>query len=404
MKINIFIDINPFFQNSASGNRWRTLIEGLKELNVNIKLYILTGYQSIKEKDSLGIKGIYKGIEYEYLSSGSQFTLWQRRIHKYIGSYISNYTVKRKIIKIVRKDQESIYWTSNSLLGFEIATVIKSHNSQIKTFLEMSEYLDIHRFNKGNKLQFRNGEKRQNYFEQKAIDKYDGIALMTSTLMKHYKGFSNFKGKLLHLPMTVDLKRFNKTYGVPKGFEPPYIAFVGVMNDKKEGVSILINSFSTITQLYPKLKLYLIGAWNYDTPIHIDLIKKLKLEGRVFYKGEYERDSIPSIISNAEVLVLPRPNSKQAQGGFPTKLGEYLATGKPVCATPVGELPLYLADNESVYFAEPDSVESFSNAIQRVLSDKTKSKSVGENGRHVAFTYFNKDKQSIKLYNFLKTL
>ncbi len=59
------------------------------------------------------------------------------------------------------------------------------------------------------------------------------------------------------------------------------------------------------------------------------------------------------------------PDSKQAQGGFPTKLGEYLATGNPVCATTVGEIPDYLVDGESVYFAVPGSVDSFADAMLR---------------------------------------
>jgi glycosyltransferase involved in cell wall biosynthesis len=119
---------------------------------------------------------------------------------------------------------------------------------------------------------------------------------------------------------------------------------------------------------------------------------------------EYSRDVIPSIIGNADLLALPRPDSKQAQGGFPTKLGEYLATGKPVCATTVGELPDYLTDNESVFFAQPGSVESFAEAMRRALYDPENAKRVGLNGKQVAQEEFNKDIQAKKLYQFLLEL
>jgi glycosyltransferase involved in cell wall biosynthesis len=132
------------------------------------------------------------------------------------------------------------------------------------------------------------------------------------------------------------------------------------------------------------------------------LIKTYNLENKVFWKGEFLRDQIPAILKNATLLSLPRPDSKQAQGGFPTKLGEYLATGNPVCATRVGEIPDYLTDNESVFFAEPGSVESFAEAMQRALKNSDEARRIGKNGREVAEKHFNKDIQSKKLYNFLK--
>ena len=120
--------------------------------------------------------------------------------------------------------------------------------------------------------------------------------------------------------------------------------------------------------------------------------------------GEFSREKIPSFLQNASLLLLPRPDSKQAQGGFPTKLGEYLASGVPVCATTVGEIPNYLTNNESVFFAEPGSIDSFANAMDRALSNPELAKKVGLAGRKVAETHFNKDIQAKILYEFLQSL
>jgi glycosyltransferase involved in cell wall biosynthesis len=268
----------------------------------------------------------------------------------------------------------------------------------------MSEFLDIHQYNKGNALQRKLGDAKQNYFENVYIQKLDGFVLMTKTLMTHYKNFPQKKAALLHLPMTVDLERFDKKLPVASGFEQPYIAFVGVMNDAKDGVNILIEAFATIHLQFPQHRIYLVGGWNYDTPHHQKLIKQYGLIEKVFWKGEFSRNEIPAIINNASLLALPRPDSKQAQGGFPTKLGEYLATGNPVCATTVGELPDYLVDNESVYFAAPGSIESFADAMKNALSNPQEAKIIGNNGQKVAEKRFNKHIQSKLLYNFLKEI
>jgi glycosyltransferase involved in cell wall biosynthesis len=204
--------------------------------------------------------------------------------------------------------------------------------------------------------------------------------------------------------MTVDLERFQGVRDPLPEIQSPYIAFVGVMNDAKDGVSNLIKAFHSIKDKFPSHKVYLVGGWNYDTPIHLQLIKDFGLEERVFWMKEYSRDQIPNIICNADLLVLPRPDSKQARGGFPTKLGEYLATGKPVCATRVGEIPDYLTDNESVFFAKPGSVQSFAEAMEKALSDYENAKRVGANGRMVAEKHFNKDIQARKLLFFLNEL
>jgi glycosyltransferase involved in cell wall biosynthesis len=204
--------------------------------------------------------------------------------------------------------------------------------------------------------------------------------------------------------MTVDLKRFNGEKENLQPFSKPYIAYIGVMNDAKDGVNILINAFNIIKNKYSEHKVYLIGSWNYDTPGHQQMIKENSLSERVFWMKEYQRDQIPNIICNADLLVLPRPDSKQARGGFPTKLGEYLATGIPVCATRVGEIPDYLQDNESVFFADPGSSDSFAKALDRALSDSINAKRIGQNGKKVAETYFNKDIQVKVLYDFFQEL
>jgi glycosyltransferase involved in cell wall biosynthesis len=403
VNINIIIGFNPFNSSSASGNRWLTLIEGLATLGANIKIIIYGSYLSSNEQKMFGIEETFNNIRYKYIMPRFTHGFWPIRFDVYIGESLRHKTLINKIVNEIKTDDE-IIWTDSNYFGFKLASKIRKEKPKCKLFLEMSEFLDIHKYNKGNFLQRWKANKRQKLFENEAFYAYDGIALMTKKLISHYKQFKDPKPEFLHLPMTVDLKRFCNTEYLPAGFTKPYIAFVGVMNDAKDGVDVLIKAFAQISVEITKCNLYLIGGWNYDTPGHQSLINHFHLHDRVFLKGEYKRDQIPAIIKNASLLVLPRPNSKQAQGGFPTKLGEYLATGNPVCATTVGEIPEYLLDGVSVYFAEPGSVDSFANAMRRVFKNPEEAKQIGMNGKIVAETHFNKEIQSKILYNFLVKL
>lgn len=403
MKIQLIINFNPFASSSASGNRYLSLIEGIASLGANINLLIYNGYSSDCEKQKFQVEGNYKNISYEYLLPISLKGYLRIRFHNYIGYLIRN---QQLLLELKRrlKNHKGIIWTDSSNLSFRFAVAYKKSNPESKLFIEMSEFLDIHHYQKGNFLQRLQGDARQSLFEKKAFYAFDAMALMTKVLLEHYKKFPYPHPKFLHLPMTVDIERFINQKELLPGFISPYICFVGVMSDAKDGVSILIKAFNYIKDKYCQHKLYLIGDWNYDTPKHLQLIKKFRLENKVFWMKAYSREKIPNIICNADLLVLPRPDSKQARGGFPTKLGEYLASGIPVCATTVGEIPNYLEDNQSIFFAEPGSVDSLAEAMDKALCDSKNSKKVGLKGQKVAETEFNKEIQTKKLYDFLKSL
>ena len=352
------------------------------------------------KKDKFESLSEINGIEIKYLTSKIVEGLWQIRYYTYVGKYIQAFRIKNSVKKELQ-NFNGILWLENDLTLWKMISNIS--NQSFKIICEMSEFLDIHHYVKGNFLQKRAADSLKSYFENTYIQKLDGLVLMTKTLVKHYETFINHP-PLLHLPMTVDLDRFQKQLPPPSDFKSPYIAFVGAMNDAKDGVNILIEAFNKINNDYPNLNLYLVGPWNYDTPAHQKRIKELILEERIIWVGEYPRDSIPAIISNAKLLVLPRPDSKQAQGGFPTKLGEYLATGRPVSATTVGEISDYLKDKKSVYFAKPGSINSFTKSMSCALGDDNQANNVGQQGKKAAELYFNKKTQSNTLYNFLKQL
>ncbi|MBS4058266.1 MAG: glycosyltransferase family 4 protein [Bacteroidales bacterium] len=404
MILFVIIKDNPFISSSASANRWLTLIEGLSNLGTKIELLVYGGYQSEKEAKEWKTGGNISGVNIKYIAPQLIEGYWKLRYYTYIGSTFR----EGKLINLIQKELESnegIVWTDSSYFGFKLAVKLRKFMPNQKIFLEMSEFLDIkHKGNKINFLQRLNASKRKDFFERKAFYVYDGLALMTKTLFNHYTSFPQPHPRFIHLPMTVDPERFSSNHEPLKEFVKPYIAFVGVMNDAKDGVNILIKAFDKIASQFPQYKLYLIGPWQYDTPNHMKMIKDNGLSDRVFWMKEYSRDSIPTIIKNADLLVLPRPDSKQAQGGFPTKLGEYLATGNPVCATTVGEISDYLTDGESVYFAEPGSVDTFAYAMKRALSNPNEAKRIGATGRKVAEMYFNKDIQSKILLDFLKEI
>jgi len=63
--------------------------------------------------------------------------------------------------------------------------------------------------------------------------------------------------------------------------------------------------------------------------------------------------------------------------GFPTKLGEYLASGNPTLVIGVGEIQDYLTDNLDCYIAVPGDILSLKNKLLEIIKNYPKAKKVG---------------------------
>lgn len=398
MKILLVRNYNPFFESSASGNRFASIIKGLLINNVEVTLLVTEGYCNQKECACKGQIKIY-GLKVCYTSTCVHGHYWRDRINKYVLSGFWN-IYKTHLIKRYINDVYDYIWLTNN---YTILHVFNQYSNTIKSksIIELNEFNDLYKYDK-TITAFQKRKMRQTDIQlQIALKHINCIAVMTNTLMEHYRKLSNPNVDFLYLPMTVDLDRFyNVHHNV--AYHKPYIAFTGTYTNAKDGVDILIKAFAKVANKYPTLHLYLAGFWHYDVPMQKELIKQLGIQDRVIYLGSLNKEEIPPFLCEAKLLVLSRPNSHQAQGGFPTKLGEYLATGNPVCVTGVGEIPNYLKDNVSAFLAEPGDVDSFAAAIDRALSNYKRAKEIGANGRKIAEENFSTDIQGKRLYDFLR--
>ena len=396
MKLVILRETPLFGVNSADANRNIGIIHRLKSEGVNLEvIFIGTDESSLSNE-----LGIVSKLIANPISMPGRLSVLER----YILPLFFTGLFARKISLMFKNEKSVIFWIQDSLLSFKVAEKIKKFSDNAIIFLESSEYPD---FYKEHKLPFRERvlkDWKLKIYEESLRDRLDGIALMTRALIDEFSHKSKVEN-ILHLPMTVDLQRFSTaSSSFCTDTKEKYIAYIGLLGNVKDGIDVLLRAFALIRDDFPGLKLKLAGPWHYDSPKHEKMIVKLRLGDSVEIMGEVKRDEVPWFLLDSELLLLPRPNSRQAQGGFSTKLGEYLATGKPVCATTVGEIPDYLEDGKSVFFAEPGSVDSFASAMRYALSNPEIAAKVGQAGRIVAEKEFNSKVQAKKLKDFFENL
>lgn len=110
---------------------------------------------------------------------------------------------------------------------------------------------------------------------------------------------------------------------------------------------------------------------------------------------------MPQLLKNAEILALDRPDSLQAQCGFPTKLGEYLLTGNPVVVTKVGDIPRFLVHEESALLANQRDPQDFAEKIKWALDNPVLVRKIGETGEKIALREFNNVSETHKMIDVI---
>lgn len=361
-------------------------------------LPVPSGNASVNRFLSYGKELVQLGVRVHVLSSAAFEDNKLEGIEAFsCGRDTSMFGALRNIILMIKKNQyDAAILVSNSLLLiYPLALVCRLKG--VKLIQEKSEFPFV--LMKKGLL-----SKCWAWFYTSTTYKiFDGLIVMTKPLMEYFKPRVRKDCKLIEVPMTVDVERFaiNKnnysTYG-------RYIAYCGNMSGNKDGVLNLIEAFSLVEDKLSDIKLLLIGGTN--SPEQLEQLKsevqKKGIKNIVFY-GRATREQMPELLVNAKLLALARPSSLQSTGGFPTKLGEYLATGNPVVVTSVGDIPNYLNETNA-YIVEPNDNKAFADAILEVFNDYSKAETRGLEGKKIAYNVFNAKVQSERLNSYLQSI
>ena len=369
------INTMPIPSGHASVNRLLSYARGMVDIGEELRV-LSSAYSETNE-------GIIDGVSYRNLRS-------MQGIIGLVGALI-------KMLKIIIKEKsDAVILVSNSLLLiYPLAFVCKCKGT--KLIQEKSEFPFV---------LMRKGLLAKTwawFYTSTTYKLFDGLIVMTKPLMDYFATKVRKNCKMIEVPMTVDLERFSIKKSQDSKYGD-YIAYCGNMAGNKDGVINLIEAFDIASKQLQGVKLLLIGGAT--TPgdlIRIKDFAKDKGDGRIVFYGKATREEIPHLLVNAKALALARPSSLQSTGGFPTKLGEYLATSNPVIVTAVGDIPRYL-DSTNSFIVEPDNNQEFANKILSVFENYSAAIEIGKRGRVVAEQSFNYKVQAPRIHEFIKEM
>lgn len=120
------------------------------------------------------------------------------------------------------------------------------------------------------------------------------------------------------------------------------------------------------------------------------IVTELHLEDCVEVKGFCLADAVKREVAGANVLVNLRTNSIWSVSGLSTKLSEYLAAGRAVLTTNIGDNARYVEHLKSALVVSPeDPAEAVAAALKQALENPELRRRLGEGGRQAALKHFD---------------
>ena len=227
-----------------------------------------------------------------------------------------------------------------------------------------------------------------------------GIIVISSHLKCKVQEIINKKIPVHVRPISVDFSKFS---GVVQLDQTKIDLFYSGSFGKKDGVGVLIEVFEKLAQEDKKIRLLMTGKSKSAGSI-LEKIERSRYKDRIIFLGYLSDHEYYSTVMKSDILCVPRIDIPYAHAGFPFKLGEFLATGKPVVVSRTGDVGNYLKNLESAVLVEPGSVESICEAVNFLINNPDVARRIGKKGKDTAIKYFDHIVQGEALFSFLSQL
>jgi len=193
---------------------------------------------------------------------------------------------------------------------------------------------------------------------------------------------------LIHrVPAIVDARRFAVASAISDRSDPsvPYFLYCGTW---PRDMYFVIRATALVKRHGFRCKLKLIGspADQSDSLLACALQNGLSPEDIVVaafvpHLAESYRGSI--------ALMMPLPNDDRSLTRIPNKLGEYLASGRPVVTCEIGDLTNFLIDGVNAYLAEPGNERDFAEKMMAILRDPNRAAQIGAAGQQYCIAHLD---------------
>jgi len=228
------------------------------------------------------------------------------------------------------------------------------------------------------------------YPERLAVNNADRVvAVSENTRREVLEDYSVEESKVETIYNGVDTEKFSSS----QDFENK-ILYVGEFLERK-GADIVIDSFNEISDVFPEVKLVLVGKGRIEEELR-EKVSDSGLEDRVDFRKNVSDEELRDLYSSS---VFVMPSKYEGQG---IVYVEAMSCGAPVIGCDNSAIPEMIEDGVNGYLIDRTS-EALSDALESILEDDDLRESMGRSSREKAkdFDWNNIAKKTLRLYNNL---
>lgn len=384
--MKIFLLLNqPYPHGYALTKRFHLYAKGFIKNGNYTKLIIPIPRETAGEGNNKVLNGNHEGVPFEYAWKNCQRSnsFITRRFHDLYGSL-------RTGIMVFREKPNIIITSSFSILFFLFLKLI----ALLVPFKLIREKCEIDYLNKDDITPF---EKMR----IKILNRlFDGFIVITRQLEEFQKNELQSKIPCMRVPILVEDFKPKMGAQILKR-----IVYTGNFQERKDGILTILRAFSKFRLHYPNYKLVLTGSpeRSPDYQKMENIIKEENLYNNLIFTGYIEEKELRNILLTAELHILTKPENRQNHYNFPTKIGEYMVSGRPILATSVGVMGELLKDQINVFFTKlsPDAI---ADQMKFIVENKQLASQIGNNGRLFALYNFDYEYHTGKMVDFFKNI
>ncbi len=216
------------------------------------------------------------------------------------------------------------------------------------------------------------------------------VSCASAYLKSLSKGLGVKSGYIFDAPVGADLERFRPNLDGSKikkkyNIEGDLVLYVGQLHGAQY-VDLLIRVANTVLHRRPEVKFLIVGE-GFMEPFLKQLVYGLGLEEKVIFTGSIPYRQVPYCVAAASVCVAPFSDTEVTRCKSPLKIAEYLAGGKAIVASNVGEVRKMVGG--AGILVAPGDQRGLADQITRLLGDKILRKNLGEFARRRAESRYN---------------
>jgi glycosyltransferase involved in cell wall biosynthesis len=173
-----------------------------------------------------------------------------------------------------------------------------------------------------------------------------------------------------------------------------------------EGTHVLLEAVRQLrAECRERVRLFIIGnpAQNETIGEYLAAAEDLVQAGLVTFMPAVSHERYASIARGADLLVVPRTTTVASRAGFPYKIVEYMATGRPVLTTRFGDVCEYFTAGTHCLMCQPDDPRALAEALELAIAQPEALAAVALAGQRRVEELFAFDAVAVHLDRLIRT-